>query len=162
MIDFSAQLRDCFPEYPVPSDLLMDRTLADCDSADASLLLGVCWTRVDPDFWLDNWSAASALSPNAFVYYLPSMLEFSIDDPYELIREFLICIFNTSGDQSIFSDFILNIINLLDIIQVRTLNNWGEILKKLGYFSNSTEEDRVIFTLMKIEEMKSGITVPRA
>lgn len=156
MTEFSNLLQASFPVRPVPSELLSDRNLADCDSAEAALLLGVDWTRVDDDFWRDHWSAYSALSPSAFVYYLPSMLEFSIDDSYELLRDNLINLFNTSGDPSIFPEFMSERMALLKLNQIKCLISWSDIMSKNSYFKDKNEENRVVYTLMVLEEMNSS------
>jgi hypothetical protein len=156
MTEFSALLRTCFPVHPVPSEILIYRPFADCDSEEAALLLGVDWTRVDDDFWRDHWSAASALCPSAFVYYLPSMLEFSIDDSYQLIRDNLISLFNTSGDPSIFPEFMFERMQLMTFNQTQCLLAWSDIMSKMSYFLDKNEEDRVVFTLMLLEEVNSS------
>jgi hypothetical protein len=155
MTEFPALLRNRFPVHPVPSAILIDRSIADCDSAEAALLLGVEWTRVDNDFWRDHWSAYSALQPSAFVYYLPSMLKFSLLDACELIRDSLIGLFNTSGDPSIFPEFLLERMELLTLTQTQCLILWSKIMSEMSYFANKNEEERVVLTLMVFEEMKS-------
>jgi hypothetical protein len=156
MAEFSALLRTYFPVHPVPSEILIHRPLADCDNAEAALLLGVDWTLVDDDFWRDHWSAYSALCPSAFVYYLPSMLLFSIDNSYELIRDNLISLFNTSGDPSIFPEFMSERMKLLTFNQTQCLIAWSDIISTMSYFIDKNEEDRVVFTLMMLGEMNSS------
>jgi hypothetical protein len=154
--EFSTLLRNYFPVHPIPSEILIYRHLADCDSEEAALLLGVDWTRVDDDFWRDHWSAYLALSPTAFVYYLPSMLMFSLEAPYELIRDGLIQLFNTSGDPSIFPNFMFERITLLTFSQIKCLVLWGDTMSQMSYFADKNEENRVLFTLTKLEDMNSS------
>jgi hypothetical protein len=154
MIEFSACLRDCFPEYPVPSGLRTDCDCSDVDSLEVLMLRDVAWTHVPPNFWRDHWSAYSALSPYSFVYYLPSMLESSLQNDCDLFRDFLVGLFDTSGNPDIFSSFLSERIDLLTLQQVRCLIFWAEIMTELRYFSDENEEERVKFTLLLFEERK--------
>jgi hypothetical protein len=67
------QLRDSFPEEPVPSRPITEHRCPDCDRVD-ELLGGQLWSDVAAGFPRECYDDFGLLKPNAQRYYLPAFM----------------------------------------------------------------------------------------
>jgi hypothetical protein len=162
--DFAGQLRHAFPVEPVPAVLFDKRYPCDSDQNDAALLQGLAWTEVAPEFWRDHWWALTSLRPEAFVYYLPSLLEVSLTEelPYDMARDSLIQTLDTSADIETTPHFSWNRFLLLSHAQFECLEAWIEVLGSKGWFHDALQRERVELTVMVLQEEAEGRANPLA
>jgi hypothetical protein len=158
MTDFDAQLRRGFPIEPVPEVLFDKRYPCDSDQDDAALLQGLLWTHVVPEFWRDHWWALTSLRPQAFVYYLPSVLGVSVTDdlPYDMARDSLIHMLDTSADPATLPHFTWDRMLLLRPPQFECLETWCEIVASKGWFHDALQQERVELTVMILKAEAEG------
>lgn len=157
MNDLNEKLREAFPEEPVPLRLFDLTYVPDSDRSDASLLLGVKWPRVDEEFWFEHWPSYYAFSPEAFRYYLPSMLEVTAlnNIRYDQLFNCIVNSLNTSGDVSIFPEFIVSRFVLLRKEQSICVDYWSTIIDWSNSGLDSVDIDRIKLTILSILELHS-------
>jgi hypothetical protein len=152
--DFAGQLRRAFPAEPVPAVVVDDTFPCDPDRDDAVLLQGLAWPEVAADFWRDHWWGLTSLLPEAFVYYLPSLLEISIKDglPYDMPRKTLIHTLDTSADLGTIPNFTLERMLILSSAQFDCVEAWCGIVAAKGWFDDRLQQERVELTVMVLRE----------
>jgi hypothetical protein len=162
--DFAGQLRRAFPAEPVPEVIVSDEFPCDPDREDALLLQGLAWPDVAPEFWRDHWWALTSLLPQAFVYYLPSLLEISVTDdvPYDMARDTLVHTLNTSADAATIPHFTWERMLLLTPGQFECIEAWCEILAAKGWFDDALQQERVELTVMVLKDLVQKGANPRA
>ena len=155
MADFEEQLRLAFPVEPVAEVLFDRRYPCDSDQDDAALLQGLAWTEVKPEFWRDHWWGLTSLRPEAFVYYLPSLLDVSVTDdlPYDMARDSLIHMLDTSADPGTIPHFTWNRILLLTPPQFECLERWCKIVASNGWFRDPLQQERTELTVKVLKDL---------
>jgi hypothetical protein len=151
---FDEQLMLAFPVEPVPEALFDKRYPCDSDQDDAALLQGMAWTDVAPEFWRDHWWGLTSLRPEAFVYYLPSVLGISVTDdlPYDLVRGSLIHVLDTSADSATIPHFTWDRMLLLGPPEFECLETWCAIVASKGWFDDTLQQERVELTVTVLKD----------
>ena len=127
----TAGLEIIFPVHPIPLDVFLKRHPSDSDCAEGYYLINRKWTEVDYDFWEDNWTIITALNAVGFHYYSPSFLVAGLLKDFELCRDSVLSIMDTSGDTNIFTDFLIERLSKFDEKQFSFIFKWLESVKSL-------------------------------
>lgn len=82
MIDLGPQIRDAFANGRIPHRIAKNLPTDDCDTEDATWFSGKDWKDITRDDWETHPGAFSAFEPEAFIYFLPSILQTSQGDAF--------------------------------------------------------------------------------
>ncbi len=150
--DLHRAFLQCFPLEPVPVSLTGGHILDDDDIGPAETIVGTQWTDIDPDFWSRHYSIIFSLSPESFLYYLPSMLLSTLKIENEFSTSTLTHIFDTSGNTEIFSFNLVHLIENMNQSQCACLVGWSKKLTDVSVYDDEIQEIRVRNTARVIQQ----------
>jgi len=107
------------------TDITVNSTLRD----DAHHFAGLDWTRVTANDWRDYSDAFTGFSPEAFVYFLPSLLVLSLDRSNGplVAADSLVSTLDTSGDPELWPDWLRERFGLLTTAELEAVRAWSTL-----------------------------------
>lgn len=123
---------------------------------DAMWFEGRDWRDVTADDWLQNGDAYFGLSPEAFVYFLPSILCLSLDElkfPMGL-ADALVMSLDTSAEPEIWSEWFCERFGLLSVSEIQVLKDWTVLKLANTQKGEGSEFARIQDTLSMLELIK--------
>lgn len=151
------QIIDAFGQRKLPSavtNVTVCSTLRD----DALRFEGMDWRDVTANDWRENSDAYYGLSPEAFAYFLPSILTLSLDRanvPFAP-AEALIASLDTSADPDIWPEWFTQRFGMLTLHEVGALKNWSLVYLAGAELDEGSEFQRVQDTLEMLELSLQG------
>jgi len=134
---------------PMVTNIVVDSTLRD----DAHHFEGMDWTQVRADDWIEYSDAFAGFSPEAFLYYLPSLLILSLEKSNLplIAADSLVHSLDTSGDPEIWPKWFAERFEGLTSTEVRALRDWSSLYLTPGEPDEGSEFARVQDTLTMLE-----------
>jgi hypothetical protein len=120
---------------------------------DACHFEGMSWTQVTARDWAEYSDAFTGFSPEAFVYFLPSLLILSLEaSNLPLVAaDFLVSSLDTSGDPDIWPGWFAERFEMLTSAEIRTLKDWSVAYLANAVKGEGSEFARVQDTLTMLE-----------
>ena len=96
---------------------------------DARHFEGMDWSQVTADDWKRYGDAFFGLSPEAFAYFLPSVLALSFDESNLplVVADALITSLDTSGDPELWDDWFSERFRQLTSPELKVLQDWSTL-----------------------------------
>src|SRR6185369_10690078 len=96
---------------------------------DARHFEGLDWTGVTASDWKEHSDAFAGFSPEAFVYFLPSLLVLSLDrSNWPLVAaDSLVSALDTSGDPELWPDWLRERFGLLTATELEAVRDWSTL-----------------------------------
>ena len=119
---------------------------------------GKDWRDVTAEDWLENSDAFFGLSPEAFAYFLPSILSLSLDHANFPMgsADTLIGSLDTSADPEIWPEWFCQRFGLLSASEIRALKDWAALYLANAEKGEGSEFERVQDTLSMLELTKQS------
>ena len=138
-----------YPLMPLPDRIVESIRSHDGDNFDARSFEGILWNQISIEHWRKNHSAIFAFSPCAFIYYLPSLLIYSLDSTSNLHSfECVVDMLDTSGNVDLWDGFFLDRFGSLDFAQCSALKSCVEFAFNSKDWYDALTMERVGFTLL--------------
>jgi len=125
---------------------------------DALHFEGKNWESVSANDWMRYGDAFFGFSPEAFVYYLPSILGLSLERSKELFAaaDALITALDTSADPDIWPEWFSQRFGLLTADELEVLMDWSAHYLSEHSTGEGSESARVTDTLAMLELQLEG------
>lgn len=116
---------------------------------DALNFRGVPWIKVTAEDWANHSDAFYGLSPQAFLYYLPSILAGA--NKRSNVADMLVAVLDTSADPAVWPTWFAERFPLLTGAELQVLKSWAmDCVADVARF-DATEAARVQDTLAMLE-----------
>ncbi len=151
------QITSAFSRRQCPATVT---TVAVCSSLrdDALHFAGKDWTSITARDWSEYGDAFFGLTPDAFVYFLPSILTLSLDRSHgpPAAADALIMALDTSADPDIWPEWFAQRFGLLTASELAALKDWSVHYLAGAAKGEGSEFARVQNTLAMLELSQEG------
>ena len=120
---------------------------------DARHFEGLEWTQVTAEDWRRYGDAFFGLSPEAFIYFLPSLLLVSLEQanlPLEA-ADALVSSLDTSADPDIWPGWFVERFSMLALPELKALKDWAAVYLDWAETGEGSETARVRDTLAMLQ-----------
>lgn len=138
-----AQVEEAFKHRTVPKKVVELRSPITPEQSDANWFAGKEWQELTRHDWETHADGFFAFLPEAFVYYLPSILVVSAENPKQpmLVAESLFRILDRSPEPYHWDAFIQPRLVGLEHREYEVLKNWIMVFSNTGTYGS---EDTVV------------------
>jgi hypothetical protein len=141
---------------PMP-EIVTGRPECDTDGVDARAFAGKPWQDIDRQLWDKHWWGIFAFTPDAFVYYLPSIFTLSLAEPEwpSMAADCVTNCLDRSPDPDKWDEFFVPRFGQLRISELEVLRVWIETV--VGALSDDPEvPERCLATVDLLSARATG------
>lgn len=154
MIQLNKKIVAAFGARPKPADLVDLSAIGDTDKEDALRLGEFDWQELTWETWTTNRGAFHALRPEAFKYYLPSILTLALEKPEQWFfpADSLVSILDRSPMTAYWDDFLTARLLGLEPAEYEVVLEWLLFVADYGVLAEEASFDRAFETICLLQK----------
>lgn len=153
----SEQISIAFRDECLPRHLIDISYPVESDVADALKFSAINRDCITAEFWVLHYSALYSFHPDAFIYYLPSLLTCSLGKTVNFLPlAVLLGMLDTSADPKLWDKFFIDRFGRLTIMQCDVLGKFVQSILVPDLELDEMKKERVILTVLMLREVASS------